>query len=224
MARQLLTINQFYRGISPSNKLGDVGYFNFAQNMDIYSEPTSVTLNPKTVKESGTVVTGLIKWFVEGEPYDFNLYAVDENGAIYQRTSLGVWSIIQSTANCVGQGLGMFSDYLYYVQNTQIGRYGPLSGVPSFTDNWQTGLNDTSVFGFAPFKAFRAGFAVGNENDLAWYDGSVWTQNRITLPIGFHIRSLEVVDEYLAIAAWRGGAITGTVLTSSQEEIGRAHV
>lgn len=212
MARQLLNINTFFRGISPSDKLGDAGYFNFARNLDIYSEPSAISLNVRTVSESGaSIIGGLVKWIVLGTPYDTNAYLYDWDGKIYKRTSGGAYSLLRSVTNSSGEGMEIFNDYIYYAQNTQLGRYGPLSGVPSFTDNWQTGLNGTTISGsgsvevFSPIKAFRAGFAVGNGNDLGWYDGSVWTQNRLVLPPDFKIQCLEVVDEFLAIAASGAG-------------------
>lgn len=209
MARYLDSEQQFNLGISPSDKLGAKGFFAFARNLNIYSEPTGLTLNPKTVKDSGTTVQSLIKWFVSGTPYDTNLYSIDDGGRIYKRTSGGTWSLLRSVTNCQGQGLELSNDYIYYTQNTQIGRYGPLSGSPSFTDNWQTGLNSTSVAGtFAPVKAFRAGFAVGNGNQLSWWDGSTWTLARLTFPPGFNVRALDIVDEYLVISAYKGAFVT----------------
>lgn len=214
MAKYNQQEQQFNLGISNSDKLGPKGSFAFAQNLDIYTDPASLTLNPQTIKDSGTTVQSLIKWFVSGRAYDTNLYSIDDGGRFYKRTSGGAWSLLRSVANCQGQGLELSNDYIYYTQNTQIGRYGPLSGAPAFTDNWQTGLNDTSSFAiaFAPIKAFRAGFAVGNGNQLSWWDGSVWTLDRLTFPPGFNVRSIAVVDEYLAISTWKG-----TFVTQSEE-------
>ncbi len=57
-------------------------------------------------------------------------------------------------------------------------------------------------------KAFKEGIAVGHGNKLGWWDGSVWTLDRIELPPGFNIRSLEVYNEYLVIGCWKGIHIT----------------
>lgn len=214
MAKKILTVKYFNGGIADSEKEGVKGAFSIAQNLDIVTEPASFTLNKRTTKDSGSTVVGLIKWFISGSPHNTNLYSVDDGGRIYQRTSGGTWSLLRTVASCSGQGLEVFSNYLYYTQNTQVGRYGLLDGTPTFTDNWQTGLTDTSATGkkFAPIKAFANGLAVGHGNKLAWWDGSVWTLNRITLPTGFNIRSMEVIDEYLVISAWKGDSI----ITSEQ--------
>ena len=39
----------------------------FGRSIDVRSEPHHVTILPRTIKESGTVVTDLIKW---GDSYD----------------------------------------------------------------------------------------------------------------------------------------------------------
>jgi len=210
MAKKVLVQKYFNGGISDSSREGLRGAFFFAKNLNIFSEPTELTLMPASAKESGAIVVDLVKWIVSGTPYDTNTYAIGDTGKFYKRTSAGSWSVLQTTSNCVGQGMEMFNDYIYYTQNTQIGRYGLLSGTPTFTDAWQTGLNDTSGSKFAPIKAFANGLAVGHGNKLGWWDGTVWTLAKLTLPPGFNIRSLEVIDEYLAIGTWVGTSITAS--------------
>lgn len=215
MSKRILPVTSFFGGISDSEKVGTTGTCFASRNINIFDEPTQITLNPATSKVSGSTVTELIKWTKEATPHNTKIYFYGDQGGIYVCDFDGTnWSLLQATSNSGGQGLEVHDDYLYYTQNTQIGRYGPLSGAAAFTDAWQTGLNDTSssiqTANFAPIKAFRAGFAVGNGNDLGWWDGAVWTQNRIILPPGFNIRTLDVIDEFLVIGAWRGAAITDT--------------
>lgn len=208
MAIKRLNQKYFYGGISDSEKIGVKGSYNFAKHLNIYDEPSKASVLPKTVKVSGSTVTGLVKWIVSGKPDDTNMYFYDAAGKIYKEASNGTWSVLQTTANSVGQGLEVHNDYLYYTQNTQIGRYGPLSDNPAFDDDWQTGLNDTSTVGFAPIKAFKEGVAVGHGNKMAWWDGSVWDVDALILPAGLNIRTIEVLDEYLVLGTWRGTDIT----------------
>ena len=208
--KKLLIQKYFNGGISESEKEGTRGSFYFANNLDIYSDSSKLSLNPLTAKNSGTTVVDLVKWIKAGTPYNTSTYFYGNAGHIYSRASNGTWADLRTVANSSGQGMELYSDYIYYTQDTQIGRYGALSGTPSFTDNWQTSLNSTTSTKFAPIKAFQAGFAVGHGNYLGWWDGSVWDTDRLVLPPGFQIRSLEVLDEYLVIGAWRGTAITDT--------------
>lgn len=211
MAKKILTVKYFNGGVGDSDKEGIRGSFYLSRNLDIFSEPTNITLHPLTAKISGSTVVGLPKWFVSGSPYNTLLYTYDSLGYIYSRTTGNTWTNLRKVASSSGQGMELFDDYIYYVQNTQIGRYGPLAaGSPTFTDNWQTGLVDTSATGkqLAPIKAFQAGFAVGHGNKLAWYDGAVWTLAYMTFPPGYNVRTLDTVDEFLAIGVWKGSTIT----------------
>jgi len=206
--KKILTQKYFYGGIAESKKVGIEGSFFFGEKMNIFDEPTEFSILPETSKVSGSTVTDLVKWVVSGAPYDTNKYFYGSGGNIYKETSAGVWSKLQTTANAGGQGLEIHDDYLYYTQDTQIGRYGTLSGTPSFTDDWQTGLNSTATTDIAPIKAFKEGLAVGHGNYLGWWDGATWDADRLVLPPGLNIRSLEVLNEYLVIGTWRGTSIT----------------
>ena len=208
MAKKKLNQNFFYGGVAESNKMGVAGAFSFGEKLNIYDEPSQLTTNPAAVKDSDTTVADLVKWIASGSPHDTNTYFYGDAGKIYQRESDGTWSLLQTTTNSGGQGMDVYDDYLYYTQDEQIGRYGPLSGAVAFEDDWETGLEDTSDTNFAPVKAFKDGLAVGHGNKLAWYDGSAWNDDALTLPPGLQIRSLEVLDEFLVIGTWRGTAIT----------------
>lgn len=213
-APKILSTKYFQGGIAESEKIGLQGAFAFGQSLNIYQDPTKMTLMPAPTKISSTTVVDLIKWFVPGAPFNTNIYSYDTSGNIYSTTASGTTTLLRTVSSSKGQGFELHgstgSDYLYYVQNTQVGRYGPLSGSPAFTDNWQTGLTDTSAIGFAPAKAFKEGIAIGHGNKMAWWDGSVWTLAKLTLPPGMNIRCFEVIDEYLAIGTYRSvsGAIT----------------
>jgi len=165
---------------------------------------------PKTVLDSGETVTGLVKWCVSGAPYNTNTYFLDENGHFYKRTAGGTWSDLRTVANCHGQGLAVWDDYAYYTGDTFIGFYGPLSGVPAFTDAWWAGLEDTSDTKFAPCIPFKEGIAFLTGGVVNWTTLAGSTASRLVLPKGFEGRTLEVLDEYLVIGAWRGTSILDT--------------
>lgn len=208
MAEKILFQKYFNGGISDSEKEGLQGAFYFARKLDIFSDPSKVKILPKTVKDSGTTVVDLVKWIVSGTPNDTSTYFYGDAGKFYKRTSGGTWSVERTVAASGGQGMDLYSDYIYYAQNTQLGRYGPLSGVPAFTDAFATGLNDTSALDLAPVKSFNGFVYCGHGNKLLQTDGTTTTVAKLTLPAGLNIRALEIIDEFLVIATQRGTDVT----------------
>jgi hypothetical protein len=207
MAKKSQIIIDIYGGIAVSKKIGQQGSFRFARHLDITSDPNDLTLQFAGSKDSGTVVDGLVKWIVDATPYNTKRYAYDDNGAIYEIDD-GTWTKLQTTANSNGQGLAIHNDYLYYTQDTQIGRYGPLSNAPAFDDDWQTGLNDTSTSGFAPIIVLNDRMIVGHGENVGVWDGAVWTAATLTLPGELNARVLTLADQYVVTGAWRGNAVT----------------
>jgi len=177
-----------------------------------------MTILPKTAKDSGSTVVDLVKWIVSGKPHDTSTYFYGDTGHIYKRTSGGTWSDERTVANSGGQGLEVLNDYLYYTQDTQLGRYGPLSGGAAFNDDFQITLEDTSTTNFAPMKQFLDFVAVahgnkvnkiyGTESDGGAMGTTAATGLALTLPEGFQIRTVDIVDEFLVFGAWRGTAVT----------------
>jgi hypothetical protein len=203
MSKRILNIKNFHGGISESEKVGIAGAFYFGERLNIYDEPSKVKIMPKTTKVSGSTVTGLVKWIEDGKPWVDSKYFYDENGVIYKEDNLGSWSSLRSVTESDGQGMVIHNNGLFYARRKSIGYYGPLSGSPSFDDDWNE-ISDVTDFKFAPMKAFKEGFAVGHNNKLGWWDGSVWKSEKLSFPSGFKVISLDVVDEFLAIGCVRG--------------------
>lgn len=208
MAIKITDIIHGYGGIAQSRKIGQPGSFRFGTHLNITDDPSDITLQLTGTKKSGSVVTGLIKWIVDGTPFDLNRYAYDDAGNIYKIDSSDVFTLLRAVTSSHGQGLTIHNDYLYYTQDAQIGRYGPLSGVPAFTDNWQTGLNSTATSLFAPLMVLNDKLVVGHGNKVATWDGAVWTLAALTLPAELNVRALTRTDQYVVIGAWRGTAVT----------------
>lgn len=209
--KRVLNQQTFNAGVAESEKEGLAGSYFFSEHINIYKDPRSIELFPAPLKVSGSAVTDLVKWIVTATGYDNFVYGYGSTGNFYRQNGAGTWEKLQSTPASVGQGMDVHNNYIIYTQDRQVGRYGPLddgSASPTFTDNWQTGLNSTNATGFAPVKSFKEGFAVGHGNKLGWWDGTIWTADRLLLPPGFNIRSLEVFNEYLVIGCWKGSAVT----------------
>ena len=111
-------------------------YF-YAQSIDYRSDPQGVTLLPAPLKESGTIVSDLLKCGAI-TPYDLSFYSYGNAGNIYKRTISGSWSALRTINTSHGNGMEYFAgdDYLYYSSDKAIGRYGPISGTPQFSDDF----------------------------------------------------------------------------------------
>lgn len=197
-------LKNWYGGFSTSPKRGIKGSFAFGQGLDIKSDPELLDQNYVMTKASGSNVTGLPKWIVQnGTTY----YAYCSDGKIHSDASS--WTSLRTVSNAGGQGLAVFNDYLWYTQDTQLGRYGLLSGSPSFTDNFQTGLTSTAAYDWAPLIVFLNKLIVAHGRTISSVDTSdTWTASHFTLPVGWTIKTLEVRGDFLYIGAFRGSSVT----------------
>lgn len=139
MARTIWNQNIFSGGIQsyPKTEVIPNGYY-FGYCINYRDDPQGITLQPSSVKESGTQVTDLIKW---GDilPSTLDSYFYGNLGNIYHRDSTGTWTYLHQASLSHGNGLAYFfaDDYLYYTSDSWIGRYGPVTGSsPQFSDNF----------------------------------------------------------------------------------------
>lgn len=213
------TYDQWYGGVSDIDKLivrtsyyVEKEYrFYFGQNLNILDDGGQFSLQPAAVKDSGSIITGLPKWIVSGQPYTANTYIYDANGVIYQRDKNGTYTVLRSVPNSHGQGLMVWNDYLWYVTDQSLGQYGPLdSPTPAFNDAWQTGLINTAKTGFSPLLPIQAGFVVGNSNAVHFYDGVTWHPSKLVLQPGVQIRSLTYSGEFVVFGTYTGASITSS--------------
>lgn len=135
MAQKVLSQERFHGGISSSEKEGPKYAFAFARSIDYRTDPRRISILPAATKESGSTVVDLPLW---AETIGTDVYFYGDAGHIYKRTSAGSYSDLRTVSGSTGNGLGYFpeDDYLYYMRNTTLGRYGPISGTPTFTDDY----------------------------------------------------------------------------------------
>lgn len=110
----------------------------FGRSIDVRNDPQDITLLPRTIKESGTVITALPKW-AEYISECNETYIYDEAGNIYKRSSTPTYSLLHTVSNSHGNGMSWFGEdnFLYYTSDTLIGRYGPMcSASPTFVDDF----------------------------------------------------------------------------------------
>lgn len=152
MAEQKLLLRDFSGAVALIGERKDKPFTaRFIKNLDPFSSPDYLTLSKVPTKVSGSTVTDLIYWGVDGQPYDSNKYFYSEGGKVYRQTSADVWSSLRTVSGSAGEGMAIFDDYLYYALDVELGRYGRLSGTPAFNDAltswWDAAISDIRTTG-----------------------------------------------------------------------------
>ena len=130
------SITKFSGGIADSEKEGQPDSYAFGKSINFRSDPRKLTILPKTIKETGSLIEAMPKW---GEREGSDVYVADEDGNIYKRDSSDDWTKEHKAVTSHGNGLGYFGEdqYLYYTQDKSIGRYGRVGGTdPAWYDNF----------------------------------------------------------------------------------------
>ena len=141
MARQILPQSR-YQGISYSEKEGRRSSFLFAKHADYRSDPTKLTILPRTTKISGSVIIDLI---LDGDQDDvyIDTYLYGDAGNIYKRTSADVVTNIHTVPSSSGK-LGSWASEL-------IGEFDNKKGRANVPTNL---LNLFCVFIYFPPKGY----------------------------------------------------------------------
>lgn len=131
--------DRFIGGVSdfPHENLVPDAYYS-GISVDVRTEPRHVSILPRTLKESGTVVTDLIKW-ADVYQTDLSTYMYGDSGNIYKRTSARSYSLLRTVPNSHGNGLSYNpeDDFFYYTTDKAIGRYGNMTATtPTFNDDF----------------------------------------------------------------------------------------
>lgn len=136
MSKNIKNYQRFVGGIADFNREGIEDSYAFGRSIDYRTDPQQLTLLPRSIKESGSIVTDLPKW---GEIVTNDVYMYGNTGNLYKRTAAGSYSFLRAVASSHGNGLvySAEDDFLYYTLDSVIGRYGPLSSPsPTFTDDF----------------------------------------------------------------------------------------
>lgn len=169
----------------------------FARQIDFRTDPRRWTILPKTVKESGSVIVGLPLW---GDRVGSDTYIYDDVGNLYKRTTDGVVTLLRSVADSSGNGLKYFGedDFLYYPTNTSIGRYGRLSGTPSFVDDFLT------AEGGVPTNTYSLDLESGSSQYATAADSaSLSITSDLAIEVNFKPESLPTAgNEMVLVAKW----------------------
>jgi hypothetical protein len=207
MEKRFIRLDKFGGGESQFDRVASVeGSFLRGSQLDYRTDPSSLSINKNEVGTSLPTTVDLTKWMVPGGLTTEALFTLDSSGWIKKRSVTGVWSDFTSHASSAGQGLGYWrgDDFLYFTNYGQVGRYGPLAGTPTYQPVWQSINIDND---FHPIKEFRDFQAFGNTRYVSTWDATTWDVDRLILPSGWRVRSLEPWNEYLAVGCWRGSRV-----------------
>lgn len=91
---------------------------------------------------SGGTAGGGAMW-IKTNPKETNIYIYDYNGSVYTTTtdylSVTALSDTGEMTSAKGNGSEYYDNYIYFSKNTDIARYGPLNGTPTFNGTYWTG-------------------------------------------------------------------------------------
>lgn len=147
------TIRHWKGGISPEKNRGPQGSFAYGQGLDIRSGENILTCNQALVKNSGTTVTDLIRFFVPAS--NGYLFGFGDTGKIYKKTPAGVWSLEYTDPDGAimgageyqhNNGSGSYVDYLYWGTQTKHKRVLLTDAVagtwsPTTADTYKNGVS-----------------------------------------------------------------------------------
>jgi len=203
MKTPIIQITDFKGGISLNDKFGRKDGFQKGNKADFGSKPGYIAPGYawKKVQFGGaddmpTRFTKILH-LTNGD-----IYFGGEDAKIYKNSGLNEIVLVRTSSQVgIVRDLAEYKDYLIYTQNATIGRYGPLSGTPSWTDNWQTGKATVSyhpILVSADDEVY-----IGNKNKLDRWDGTTYSAAVMEIgDDGWQIRCLEDFGEqFIAIGA-----------------------
>lgn len=151
MAVKAVVYNRWYSGWSTDLKVGTKGSFPYSQAFDFRKSPSQLSVLPKMGREDAEVVTGLIQNTVMTE--DGTVYAIDNNGTFYRRTTGAVWSAEANlSSGAIGLNIRRDADMMLIASNKTVSRYMPLRNSPAITPDAygpsMSTYDNSSVMGF----------------------------------------------------------------------------
>ena len=183
-----------------------VGIDNFRNIGELCTGFSSTEVGTATVSDNITIMKVMSVW--DGTTITREVFGYGSAGRLYRITdaTTPVVTLCDGAAKTNNvDGLEAFGTYIYYAQQTQIGRFGPLNAVsPSGTDNYLTGLTAT-VNGQTithPLLKFKGDLLVGDGNKIkAAPVGASPLVTRLQLTTGYVVTALKDYGNFVLIGA-----------------------
>src|ERR1039458_6651931 len=149
-----LIFNQFEGGISTDPKLGLKNSFQAAQGIDYRTSPSQFSVLPGMVREDN----GVAKDLLLGEVMASNgvIYGLGDAGYVYQRSTAGVWSIIDKLGSgAAGISYRKDTDAIYLTSNKTASRMGQVVNGANYTLNTDYYGPSISTYNNTPITGFN---------------------------------------------------------------------
>lgn len=160
MAKFTVKIDNILGGRTPLNYFGKAGSFKNSLAIDPDLEATTgdnraggiLTPSPTTALSAviGSGIDDEPLW-MNTVPKDDDVYVYDRAGKIYtvRLTTFAISDLNNGTAlsSSTGNGSGYYDNYQYFIKNTDICRYGPLSGARAYNQTYWTSTLSKTVLG-----------------------------------------------------------------------------
>lgn len=176
-------------GHTVSSHVGESGKFRASLGIDpaqpfddsdsAYSTHSSGLIRPAaSEKFSGTTINAAPLWMVPN-PKDSYVYVCDSLGSMYTVNStfdtVTGLSDAGHLSSGIGNGAAYYDNYIYIAKNTDIARYGPLNGVPSFNGTyWTTTLGLTALTNTTYPADLKNGLLYPNHVMVRHSDGALY--------------------------------------------------
>lgn len=202
--KPIIEIKDFKGGMTLNEKLGGKSQFHIGKHLDFTSRKGFLTVRPGFTRmqlsasaDIGQPIQGVIFTQEDG-----NVYFGADNGTIYSQSDTGTIASAHASAQTGAiRGLIEYKGYMYFPQNTTIGR-SDLAGSPTYTDNWQTGLVNVTSHPMHISADNKLYF--GDDRYVASWDGSSYTAQALDVQDDWEIQCLSDFGvSYLAIGVNR---------------------
>lgn len=213
MALNAYKLQGFRGGIADDAYKGVAGSFRFGYNLDIRSGGDTLKCSQAMKKDSGSVVTDLILFFVPSS--NGKLYGFGDSGKIYRKdTPTSSWSLVYTDPDGKIMGAGEYTNndgsgnykaYLYWATQTKLKRL-------SLTGSWSTDVENFDTLNGDPSwhtMSIACGVLMicdGRYIALVDYEGNSNTQ-ALDLIAGNRTKSLMPEDQNVIIGSTKGDKV-----------------
>lgn len=209
----------FKTGLADNEYRAGKNGFHKAENVDIHSTPSLIKCQQDTVQDNDITIqkpVAIVK-STNGKTYFFG-----ENGAIYSRTSAGVWSTeVTDVAPASGDSTILdaleYNGYIYYTMPERLGRWA-VGGT-----NWTSRDDDYQTLNFEdkyhPLYELESKLYVGDVTRLSKLDiNSTYLVDAIgvALPTGQKIQTLSSYGTKVMIGTFSEGSTTNVLNANSK--------